>query len=234
MLRGDAGTNDSRELVHDGTAPVSVADRIVPDRRSLPSLLVLFAGAVIGALVVWWLAVPRGTPAPNVSITEPVTSIATEGADRTPQPSASATASVVVDVQGRVRRPGVLQLPQGSRVVDAITKAGGLTARGTTSGLNLAQVLLDGTQVLVPDRRSGTSAATGLTPSAVPTAGAVVNLNTASLEQLDTLPGIGPVLAQRILDWRTQNGSFASIEQLRDVSGIGDATFADVQSLVTV
>jgi competence protein ComEA len=146
---------------------------------------------------------------------------------------------VVIDVQGQVHRPGVVELPEGSRVVDALAAAGGVTRRATTLTLNLAQVLVDGTQVLVPSRRRVTAGAASGATSAQPAepgsmAGGVVNLNTATLAQLDDLPGIGPVLAQRILDYRSEHGSFTTADQLMDVSGIGASTFADLESLVGV
>lgn len=191
-------------------------------------LLVLAAGAAMGSVFVLALGWPRGDAAPAavtaplISGTAPASSGVTPAADE----------QVVVDVAGLVRKPGVVELPAGSRVIDAIKSAGGVRGRGDTTGLNLAQVLTDGQQVLVsgpvraPAGQSG-STGTGAGP-------ALVNINTGSLDELDALPGIGPVLAQAILDWRTQNGGFTAVEQLTEVSGIGDATFADLQALVTV
>jgi competence protein ComEA len=145
---------------------------------------------------------------------------------------------VVVDVDGAVRRAGVVTLPEGSRVADAIEAAGGLASKADTAALNLAQVLIDGEQVVVPKRGSGgQSAGSGLTApssSGAPAAPGLVNLNTATAVELETLPGIGPVLAAAIVDWRTQNGGFTSVEQLEQVSGIGPATFAQLAPLVRV
>ncbi|HET6876936.1 MAG TPA: helix-hairpin-helix domain-containing protein [Jatrophihabitans sp.] len=155
-----------------------------------------------------------------------------------PTVSAAATASdVVVDVAGRVRRPGLYRLPAGSRVDDAITAAGGARRGVRLTNLNLAAPLVDGEQVLVgPGAGSGVVA-----PAVVPapaagssTASAPVALNTATLEQLETLPGVGPVTAQKILDYRAAHGSFSAVDQLKDVSGIGDVTFAELQPLVTL
>ena len=141
---------------------------------------------------------------------------------------------MVVDVAGAVRRPGVVELPVGSRVVDALEAAGGMLPRGNSTTLNLARVLADGEQVLVPARGAAAVPGSPLAPPGGVVTPAQLDLNTATLEQLDTLPGIGPVLAQRILDWRTANGGFGSIDQLREVSGIGDATFAELEALVRV
>ncbi|WP_245857972.1 ComEA family DNA-binding protein [Mumia flava] len=144
---------------------------------------------------------------------------------------AADAATVVVDVTGKVRRPQVVSLPTGSRVMDAVEAAGGARRGADLSSLNLARVLVDGEQVVV-----------GLEAVAAPvggasgagTAPAPVNLNTATAEDLDTLPGVGPVTAQAILDWRSENGSFSSVEQLLDVSGIGEATLDELRDLVTV
>ena len=151
--------------------------------------------------------------------------------------SPSAATVLVVDVAGKVRRPGVYRLPPGSRVDDAVAAAGGARTGVSTVALNLAALLQDGQQIVV-----GASAASsaGVVPgssavSARPTAAAgPVNLNTASLEQLDTLPGVGPVLAQHILDWRAQHGRFTTVGQLNEVSGIGGVKFGELHSLVTV
>ncbi len=149
-----------------------------------------------------------------------------------------AAALVVVDIEGRVRHPGVVKLPAGSRVFEALHAAGGVRRGTSTHNLDLARLLVDGEQLWVghhPGTPAGGAApVTGGASSDAGSPTTPVNLNTATLDQLDTLPGIGPVLAQRILDWRTQHGRFVTIDQLKDVSGIGDATFADLATLVTV
>jgi competence protein ComEA len=137
-------------------------------------------------------------------------------------------ASIVVDVGGRVRRPGLVTLPLGSRVADALRAAGGALRRSDLASLNLAAKVADGQLLLVGV--SGASVASG---SGGTTSGPL-DLNSATADQLEALPGIGPVLAQHILDWRTAHGSFHSVDQLKDVSGIGDSTFADLAPLVTV
>jgi competence protein ComEA len=123
-------------------------------------------------------------------------------------------------------------------VVDAIDRAGGTTPKADTGSLNLAQVLVDGAQVVVPGSvgaGQGSSSALTTSPSAMPsTSGVAVNINTATEAELDTLPGIGPVLAAAIVQWRTENGGFTSVDQLQEVSGIGPATFADISPLVHI
>jgi competence protein ComEA len=148
---------------------------------------------------------------------------------------------VVVDVVGHVRRPGLYRLPAGARVADALAAAGGATAGLDATTINRARKLIDGEQVTVgiPGPVAGVGpggtamASGGGRPSdlhnAVP-----VDLNSASVSQLDALPGVGPVLAQRIVDWRTAHGHFDGIDQLRSVSGIGDAKYADLKQLVAV
>ena len=137
-------------------------------------------------------------------------------------------ASIVVDVGGRVRRPGLVTLPLGSRVADALRAAGGALRRSDLVSLNLAAKVADGQLLLVGVPGASAGAASDGTTSGP------LNLNSATADQLEALPGIGPVLAQHILDWRTSHGSFHSVDQLKDVSGIGDSTFADLAPLVTV
>jgi len=155
--------------------------------------------------------------------------------------SPSSAALVVVDVAGKVRHPGLYRLPPGSRVDDAIRAAGGARPGVRLDGLNLAAKLVDGQQVAVgiaPAAGGGGIAGGGSGGggggASGGSTGAPVNLNTATLDQLQTLPGVGPVLAQHILDWRSQHGSFSSVDQLDDVTGIGDVKFAALKPLVTV
>ena len=159
-----------------------------------------------------------------------------------PAPTSAPTgrpAEVVVDVQGAVARPGVHRLPEGSRVVDAVAAAGGPVAGGAVPGLNLARILVDGEQLVVGPQPAGT-AASGTQGGAAtaaggpPTRDAKVDLNRAELAELDGLPGVGPVLAQRIIDFRTKAGRFRSVEELREVSGIGERTYARLAPLVRV
>ena len=153
--------------------------------------------------------------------------------------------TVTVHVVGQVVRPGVVRVPMGSRVTDAVARAGGPRPDADLSAINLARVVVDGEQVRVPKpgealtpvEGSGPSAGGG--PGAPPVGGggaasAPVNLNTAGLADLDQLPGVGPVLAQRILDWRTEHQRFASVDELGEVSGIGDKLLAQLRPKVAV
>ena len=141
---------------------------------------------------------------------------------------------VTVDVAGKVRRPGLTTLPPGSRVADALEKAGGPRGRVDLSGLNLARVLVDGEQILVGRGAQPGGMAAGASTAAPDPTGALVSLNTATLEQLETLPGVGPVTAQKILDWRAANGAFSSVDQLLDIDGVGDKTLAEIAPHVTL
>ncbi|MFF7470068.1 helix-hairpin-helix domain-containing protein [Streptomyces sp. NPDC008092] len=142
-------------------------------------------------------------------------------------------AEIVVDVTGKVRDPGVHTLPAGSRVTDALQAAGGVRPGTDTNGLNRARFLTDGEQIVVggpappaAPGQAGGGAATGAGPAAP------LSLNTATVEQLDALPGVGPVLAQHILDFRTQHAGFRSVDELRQVKGIGDRRYSDLRDLV--
>lgn len=188
-------------------------------------------------------AVPTPLPAAPA-----VASVVTSGSG-SPLPSSSTAATntmLVVHVIGKVRRPGLVRLSPGSRVMDAITAAGGAAHGADLGTLNLARRVADGEQIAVdvPSSPDGSGAA----PSAVPgdaggsggsadgsrAVSAVVDLNSATLTALETLPRVGPVLAQRILDFRTQNGRFTRVDELKDVKGIGAKTFADIEPHVTV
>lgn len=151
------------------------------------------------------------------------------------QPSPSAQA-VVVDVAGDVAQPGVYSLPAGSRVTDALAAAGGALPGVDLSSLNLARVLVDGEQIPVgiPGDPNGSSGSGGSGGSVGTPDDAPIDLNRATAQMLDELPGVGPVLAQNILDWRTEHGRFDAIDQLRDVSGIGDAKYAQLKGRVRV
>ncbi|MFG3303881.1 helix-hairpin-helix domain-containing protein [Streptomyces wuyuanensis] len=151
-----------------------------------------------------------------------------------PAPAHEPAGRIVVDVSGKVRRPGVLRLPAGSRVADALRAAGGVKTGTDLTGLNRARVLMDGEQVVVGVPQPPGAAAPGtpgFTGGGAPGAGPL-SLNTATAEQLDTLPGVGPVLAQHIVDYRTEHGGFRSVDELREVTGIGDRRFEDLQPLV--
>jgi competence protein ComEA len=153
----------------------------------------------------------------------------------TPMPTPAPT--VLVHVLGAIKNPGVVELLQGARVADAIEKAGGLTAAADPGELNLAAVVADGSQVVIgtKEKPRGEVRGEGSTAGAgSPGRSATVSLNTATLEQLDTLPGVGPVTAQKILDWRKLHGRFAAVTELQEVEGIGPKTYADIAPNVRV
>jgi competence protein ComEA len=184
-----------------------------PGNRGLPVLAVVAAIAAVVAGFVLLRARPHEVTAPPVAMSSAA-------------PDAGAV--VVVDVAGKVRHPGIVRLPFGSRVDDAVRAAGGPLPGATYDGLNRARKLTDGEQVLV-----GVPPPTGATAAGAP-GDARVDLNAADVSALDSLPGIGPVLAQKIVDWRTEHGRFASVDQLREVSGIGESKFAALKSKVRV
>jgi competence protein ComEA len=145
---------------------------------------------------------------------------------------AAPAATVVVDVEGAVRRPGLVHLAPGSRVADAVGRAGGPTAHADRAAVNLAAPVSDGQQVLVP-RRGAAAAGSGSTGGeAAGAGGGPVSLSSATPEQLDTLPGVGPVTAEKIVQYRTQHGAFHSVDELDAIPGIGPARLADLQGLV--
>ena len=142
---------------------------------------------------------------------------------------------MIVDVSGRVRKPGVYSLDKGSRAIDAINLAGGALPGVNLGDINLAHLLFDGEQIIVGAPRVTYSSGSRSAPKAkAPTASSPLSLNSATLAQLDTLPGIGPVMANRIFAYRKLNGPFTLIDDLKKVSGIGDATFAEISKLVRI
>jgi competence protein ComEA len=153
---------------------------------------------------------------------------------RTPRParSAATAAKLVVDVAGAVRRPGLYRLEQGARVADAIAVAGGATRRANVDAVNLAAPLADGLQVVVPVRGAAGGAAVGAAGVGVPSPAAPGDLNSASVEQLDALPGIGPSTGQKIVDYPQAHGAIHSLEELDAVPGIGAGRIAQLKGLV--
>jgi len=147
---------------------------------------------------------------------------------------------LVVSVSGRVAHPGVVRVPDGARVVDVLAAAGGAQPGVDVSGLNLARRVVDGEQIAVgvppaPDSAAQPPSAGSAGAGAGTSGPAVkVDLNTATVAQLDTLPGVGPVTAQHIVDWRTRNGRFARVNQLREIDGIGERRFQQLRGLVTI
>ncbi|MEV8342975.1 ComEA family DNA-binding protein [Streptomyces niveus] len=216
--------------------PLWVQLRCGLEPRTLAALVVVLVVAAVLAVQHFWSGRPQPVRAPE-TVQE---AVATTEQARDPAPSpgaapsaaASASKRVVVDVSGKVRSPGVRRLPAGSRVTDALRAAGGVEPGADLAGLNRARVLLDGEQVVVGGPQPpGQAAAVPGTGAAGPE-GAPVSLSTATVEQLDTLPGVGPVLARHIIDYRTQHGGFSSVGQLREVNGIGERRFADIEPRV--
>jgi competence protein ComEA len=187
-------------------------------------------------LIAWtWLDRPRVEPVPLEG-----SGSATSASPTPEEPAAPSvgevavtSATVVVSVVGLVARPGLVTLPSGARVADAVKAAGGLLPEADAASVNLAAVVADGQQIAVGVPGAAGDTASG--PAAgSPAAGGTVDLNTASAGQLDELPGIGPVLAERIVAHRTAHGPFTTVDQLDDVPGIGPAIAAELAALVTV
>ncbi|KJS53871.1 hypothetical protein VM98_22725 [Streptomyces rubellomurinus subsp. indigoferus] len=235
------------------------ASALALDRRAVAGLAILLLFAVGYAVQHFWLGRPEAVavpalasaslPAAVVSAGLPAEAVpaagpgapsgAAAGAGPPEGPAASgAEAAVVVDVGGRVRSPGLHTLPGGSRVADAVRAAGGALPETDTRSLNLARVLTDGEQIVVGDPAPApalvAAPASGAGPPGAAAPRPPVSLNRATLEQLDALPGVGPTLAQRILAYRAAHGSFRSVDQLRQVSGIGVRTFAELRPLLTL
>jgi len=236
--------------------PGTLRGRVALQPVHLSLLLVVLVVALLGCL--WWVGRAQGDPPVLVTAAETREPLvggsagestgsdppepdpwAAPGAGGVPVVDAtSPSADVVVHVAGRVRRPGIVTVPAGARVADAIEAAGGVRPGTRLRGLNLARVLVDGEQIRVglppaPDPVGGPVPAPGPGAPGSAVAG-LVNLNTATLAELETLPGIGPVTAQAILDWRTEHGRFSRVDELVEVSGIGEKTLADLAPLVTV
>jgi competence protein ComEA len=224
---------------------------VAPPARRVPlaAAAAALALAVAVALVVWLrsagagqlVEVPARPPGAVVASPSPaVPSFSGPPSLSSPGPTGGATAGgglVVVDVEGRVRRPGLVRLPAGSRVADAVRSAGGAAPGAVLARLNLARVLADGEQLLVPGPGDPEpSGPAGPVPGGAPAGapGTPVDLNTATQEGLDALPGVGPVLAGRILAWRTQHGRFSTVDELGEVPGIGPKALERLRPLVRV
>lgn len=234
-----AGRSTARESgvaeVELDAGPDPAADLPVPPRPSLRAVVLAIAATALAS----WLVVQvtgggppsavqlvPGTPVPSASGVLGASS-PPPGAAVDPGPS---VAALVVQVLGQVRRPGLVRLPPGSRVADAVAAAGGLVPGGSSGGLNLARLVSDGEQIVV----SPSAAAAPVSGGASGVTTSVVDLNTATATDLDALPGVGPVTAAHILDWRTAHGRFATVAQLREVPGIGAVTFERLKPHVRV
>lgn len=219
--------------------------RLDPGLSGARALAVVGVIAVLVAAGFLWVSRPRSAPAVR---SETVPSLAGG-----PTPTSAAAAPIpatgvggargpglVVHVSGKVRRPGVVSLPSGARVTDAISAAGGLRPGAGPGALNLARKVVDGEQIVVgsatpqpPVPPAGAGPPSG-SQAGAPAAGAPLDLNAATLDSFQQLPGVGPVLAQRIVDYRTRHGAFRSVEELQEVSGIGAKRYAELKDLVRV
>jgi len=198
-------------------------------RNALYVLLGVMAGFVLAGVLIFVARAPAGQPI----VLQP----------------APTKAPLAVHVIGAVPRPGLYEFSEGARNQDAIDAAGGLLSSANVDAINLAALLSDGQQLNIPYLEGQTPAEESAslelpgssgnneisTPeSSLSTDGELININTATLEELDSLPGVGPTIAQRIIDYRNENGPFSTIEEIMDVSGVGPATFDEIENMITV
>jgi len=233
------------------------------------TLAVILGTAVAAFLAAWWLSpvaagsgeslttvgvavsptISAETPAEaNGAMTAHGVGVGESARPTVDHPDKGPARSLFVHVSGAVTKPGLVEVPDGARVFDAIAQAGGLTAEAREGGVNLARFVVDGEQIFVP-RSDDPAAAAGISNSSTaggtrgggssasagpPGTSGKVNLNTATAAELETLPRVGPALSAKILAWRTDNGAFSAIEDLNDVDGVGDKTFESLKDLVTL
>lgn len=237
--------------------PLWVQLRCGTDPKALVALALVLVVAVGFAVQHFWTGRPEPVRAPAAERS----AVAGGPGPRSPSPPSSSSSAaamahgppggagrqLVVDVTGKVRHPGIHRMPPGSRVIDALLAAGGVLRGASTRGLNRARLLTDGEQIVVgaagaagggagpgPVGAGGGGPGNGQSSAGGGQAGPAgpVSLSTATEQQLDSLPGVGPVLARHIIEFRTQHGGFTSVDQLRQVTGIGDRRFADLRPLV--
>ena len=186
--------------------------------QSLKSILYMAAGILLGLFLAALVWVVARNPSGEAVTLRPVP---------TDKP-------IVVHITGAVPRPGVYALPQGARIQDGISAAGGFLAEADKTNINLAELLEDGQKLDVPYIEGGSPVITTSVPEVVTSTTELININTATASELDTLPGIGPTTAQKIIDYRTQNGPFVNAEDIINVSGIGPGTYERIKTLITV
>lgn len=234
-----------------------IGAQVAPSRLAVIGALILVsvAALVFGGRVLWARAVAEPHPVGSAGAVSPTSSAAAPtprssatraGFGSAVASSSAAPTTLVVQVVGQVRRPGVVHVKAGSRVQDAVAAAGGALPGADLSAINLARVVADGEQLQVPKPGEHPTPPPGGRGGASPAVGgaaggndggsgpSIVNLNTADEAALEELPGVGPVMAQRILQWRADNGRFSTVDELGEVSGIGDKTLARLLPLVTV
>lgn len=172
------------------------------NKDQIRSSVIAFVVGVAGLAIWWWLQQPNGTP--MLIEIEPSSSV-----------EVVLETSVIVDVQGEVKNPGIVELQSGARVIDAIEAAGGLLPK-VTPGINLARIVLDGEQLIIGKTNESQDGK--------------INLNTASVAELEDIPGVGPVLASRIIDYRNSKGSFRTFEDVDNVSGVGPSLLEQLRT----
>jgi competence protein ComEA len=247
-VRAAAGSDavPAAEVGHLGEAgdPLLATPRPRQTVRPLAAVAAACVAVVVG-LLAWLNARGSGeavelAPRASSSIASPASTAPSAAAPLSAVSPSPSPAGVVVDVEGRVRRPGLQRLPPGARVADAVRAAGGTAPGAVLTALNLARLLVDGEQVVVPAPgdpppvagAGGPPSGGGATSGGV--ASGPLDLNTATQSGLDSLPGIGPVLAERIVAWRTQHGRFTSVDELAEVPGIGPKALERLRPLVRV
>lgn len=249
----DADTGAGRGFadggVHGQSAPGEL-DRLVPAARlperarlrvGVGAAVVLLLAGLVATVVVSAVGQQSGARTIAAATSGPAEADEAAGAPGEEGGGSAAGLIIFVHVLGAVERPGLFELPEGARVIDAVAAAGGMTDSADPAGTNLARRLSDGEQLYLPQvgevPTGPTGGAAGLASGQGGTgnpAALVVNLNTATVADLDTLPRIGPAMAQRILDYRDTNGPFTTPDELRNITGIGDKTFEALKDLVTV
>jgi competence protein ComEA len=188
-------------------------------RKILEVIIGIFIGLIVAGLLYLTVRAPAGKPVELLP-------------SPTPEP-------IVVYVTGAVQRPGVYKIPRDGRLVDAIQQAGGFLEGADLTQVNLAEKVEDGAQIVIPGAKDVPTpqliiGGGGILVTPTPPAGQLVNINTASVELLDQLPGIGPTVAQKIVDYRKENGLFARVDDLLKIPGIGPSTLDEIRGLVTV
>jgi competence protein ComEA len=210
---------------------MSIRERLdLLSRGELTGLAIVVVATLLGAGLWYIRSLPRPVDisAPAEAVSPVVSPVAGLTGSASPSP-----ASIIVDIAGWVRRPGVYEFAAGDRVIDAVNRAGGARNGADLTSLNLAAPLADGTQIVVP--KPGATAPGSSTPDTATAGGTtLININTASETDLEALPGVGPVTAAAIIDYRTQNGPFSAVDDLIDVSGIGPSTLEQIRPFATV
>jgi competence protein ComEA len=214
-----------RQIIPESTSKF----RVHIEQKHFARALVVISTGVVLAIFLLWSGGAKEIPNASANFSDPSIEVVENN------PSMSQPVQIdkilIIDVAGRVKNPDVYELPQGSRVIDAIKAAGGVGKGGDSSGVNMARLLEDGEQIFI---ESSSSSSRSLSTTSAGTRGGKVNLNRANLAELDGLPGVGPVLASRIVEWRSKNGNFKSVDELRRVSGIGDTKFNELKEVVVV